>query len=173
MSSSDEDAYGPPLPPSLRQGSDRGVRTVDDKRPQSIPAASSDDEVDGYGPALPPVKEDDLVDSYGPLPPAKEDSEAGDYGPALPPPRVLGPCRPTADQLDVATASSQQLEEQGSDGEEEEGNGGDMIGPMPCGNGPETHQRLTDSVAAEFDRRALEMKEKLDPNCVGVVSCSL
>ncbi|MED6264809.1 hypothetical protein CHARACLAT_018939 [Characodon lateralis] len=152
---SENDFAGPALPPGFKRGelsssSDESQPEVAFKRARTGGAVEvtddDDDEDDGFfGPALPPGfkkqrSSPERPPVLGPaLPPgfhrAAHDSDDGEDGEGLP-----GPALPPGYQAELSS----------SDGEDE-----DVIGPMPA-KGP-----VQDSVALEFERRALKMKEKL------------
>uniref|UniRef100_M3ZHM1 GPALPP motifs-containing protein 1 n=1 Tax=Xiphophorus maculatus TaxID=8083 RepID=M3ZHM1_XIPMA len=152
---SENDFAGPALPPGYKRGepsgsSDESEPEVAFKRSRTGEAADDptnddDDDDDGFfGPALPPgfkkQSPPERPPVLGPaLPPgfhrAASDSDDGEDGEGFP-----GPALPPGYQAESSS----------SEGEDE-----DVIGPMPA-KGP-----IQDSVALEFERRALRMKEKL------------
>ncbi|KAF0291106.1 GPALPP motifs-containing protein 1 [Amphibalanus amphitrite] len=187
MSDSDDDCYGPVLPPSMRKTSTK--ENTEEKKQDD----SSDD--DAYGPALPPSmrkpssqttskdnpstsseSKSTIGPTIGPsLPPssanrsssaaAADDASSSDddaYGPALPPgfvkrpsgPAVRGPAAP-GPAVRGPTLPPGGLPAQ-EDGEEDEDE--DVIGPRP----PAESADLGRYAAAEVERRATSMKEKLD-----------
>ncbi|XP_027869571.1 GPALPP motifs-containing protein 1 [Xiphophorus couchianus] len=153
---SENDFAGPALPPGYKRGepsgsSDESEPEVAFKRSRTGEAAEvtkdddDDNDDDGFfGPALPPgfkkQSSPERPPVLGPaLPPgfhrAASDSDDGEDGEGFP-----GPALPPGYQAECSS----------SEGEDE-----DVIGPMPA-KGP-----IQDSVALEFERRALRMKEKL------------
>ncbi|XP_043199680.1 GPALPP motifs-containing protein 1-like isoform X1 [Amphibalanus amphitrite] len=186
MSDSDDDCYGPVLPPSMRKTS---TKENTEKKKQDD---SSDD--DAYGPALPPSmrkpsqttskdkpsssseSKSTIGPTIGPsLPPssanrsssaaAADDASSSDddaYGPALPPgfvkrpsgPAVRGPAAPgPAVRGPALPPGGLPAQEDGEEDEDE-----DVIGPRP----PAESADLGRYAAAEVERRATSMKEKLD-----------
>lgn len=150
---SENDFAGPALPPGYKRGepsssSDESEPEVTFKRARTGGASEAtkddDDDDDGFfGPALPPgfkrqQSSPERPPVLGPaLPPgfhrAASDSDDGEDEEGLP-----GPALPPGYQAERSSSEDE-----------------DVIGPMPA-KGP-----VQDSVAAEFERRAQRMKEKL------------
>lgn len=150
---SENDFAGPALPPGYKRGepsssSDESEPEVTFKRARTGGASEAtkddDDDDDGFfGPALPPgfkrqQSSPERPPVLGPaLPPgfhrAASDSDDGEDEEGLP-----GPALPPGYQAERSSSEDE-----------------DVIGPMPA-KGP-----VQDSVAAEFERRARRMKEKL------------
>lgn len=147
---SENDFAGPALPPGYKRGepsssSDESEPEVTFKRARTGGAseATKDDDDGFFGPALPPgfkrqQSSPERPPVLGPaLPPgfhrAASDSDDGEDEEGLP-----GPALPPGYQAERSSSEDE-----------------DVIGPMPA-KGP-----VQDSVAAEFERRARRMKEKL------------
>ncbi|XP_029986820.1 GPALPP motifs-containing protein 1 [Sphaeramia orbicularis] len=150
----EEGFAGPALPPGYKRGepsssSDESEQEVAVKRAKTshTTAESKVEEDDGFfGPALPPgFKKQQSSPERPPV-----------IGPALPPGFRRAADNDDDDEEDgedfpgPALPPGYQAQPSSSEGEDE-----DVIGPMPA-KGP-----VQDSVALDFERRALRMKEKL------------
>ncbi|KAM4699600.1 GPALPP motifs-containing protein 1 [Discoglossus pictus] len=156
-----EEVAGPVLPPGYK--CDQSSESSDDDSEDTTPSpwhtkgktsTSKGNESKCRKQNLPPdQEEDEESDFFGPaLPPGfkkhPDSPERPILGPALPP----GFTRKDSDSEDSNdyVGPSKPLEKEGENSEDE-----DLIGPVPA-EGPVVH-----SVAEDFERRALKMKQKL------------